>query len=154
MSTVKSKPKRQESEPPANAFVGMKKAPTEDEIEASLGSAKPMWDQIIASLGSEEFKLRDHEWNCPAPKYGWSLRLKRAGRNIIYLVPIGGAFRVAFVLGKKAIAAALASDLPYAVKRVIKDAPVYPEGTGVRFEVRSSEDVAFVVKLARLKLEN
>ena len=132
----------------------MKKAPTEDEIEASLGSAKPMWDQIIASLGSEEFKLRDHEWNCPAPKYGWSLRLKRAGRNIIYLVPIGGAFRVAFVLGKKAIAAALASDLPYAVKRVIKDAPVYPEGTGVRFEVRSSEDVASVVKLARLKLEN
>ena len=48
----------------------------------------------------------------------------------------------------------MASDLPDEIKQVIKDAPVYPEGTGVRFEVRSSQDVASALKLARFKLEN
>ena len=113
-----------------------------------------MWDELISALQSEEFKVRDSEWNCPASKYGWSLRLKRAGRSIIYLAPISGGFRVAFVLGKKAVTAAMASDLSDAMKQIIKDAPVYPEGTGVRFEVHSSKDVLSAVKLARFKIEN
>ena len=149
-----TKPKPQQSELAPNVFIGWKKAPVETEVVAAIGGAKPLWDQLITSLQLDEFKVHDREWNCAAPKYGWSLRLKRAGRNIIYLVPISGAFRVAFVLGKKAVAAAMASDLPDATKQIIKDAPVYPEGTGVRFEVRSQKDVAIVLKLARFKLEN
>jgi len=151
---MSTKTKSQKSELAPNVFVGWKKAPTEAEVASAIGAAKPLWDQLIASLQSDEFKVRDGEWNCPAAKYGWSLRLKRAGRNIIYMAPISGAFRVAFVLGKKAVAAAMASDLPDAVKRVITDAPVYPEGTGVRFEVRSSKDVLSAVTLARFKVEN
>ena len=154
MSTVKPKPKALKSELPPNVFVGKKTAPSEKEVAAAIGATKPLWDQLITSLQSDEFKVHDREWNCAAPKYGWSLRLKRAGRNIIYLAPISGAFRVAYVLGKKAVAAALASDLPDATKQMIKHAPVYPEGTGVRFEVRSQEDIAIVLKLARFKLEN
>ena len=151
---MSTKPRPQKSVLAPNVFVGWKKAPTESEVTAAIGEAKPLWDQLIGNLQSDEFKVRDREWNCPASKYGWSLRLKRAGRNIIYLSPITGAFRVAFVLGKKAVVAAQASDLPAAIKQIIRDAPVYPEGTGIRFEVRSSEDVATAVKLARFKLEN
>jgi len=154
MSTVKSKPKPQKPELSPNALIGKKTAPSEKEVVAAIGATKPLWDQLIASLQSDEFKVRDSEWKCPAAKYGWSLRLKRAGRNIIYLAPIRGGFRVAFVLGKKAVAAAMASDLSDAMKQIIKDAPVYPEGTGVRFEVRSPNDVLFAVKLARFKIEN
>ena len=94
------------------------------------------------------------EWNSYSAKAGWSLKLKQGKRTIVYLGPLKKSFRVAYVLGKKAVAAALASDLPDATKQMIKDAPVYPEGTGVRFEVRSQEDIAIVLKLARFKLEN
>jgi Protein of unknown function (DUF3788) len=152
--SVKTKTKPQKSQPPPNAFVGKKTVPTEKELATVLGDTKPIWDQLITCLHSEEFKVRDGEWKCPAPKYGWSLRLKRARRNIVYLIPQTERFSVAFALGKNAVNAAKASDLPDEIKRLIDSSPVYPEGTGVRFEVRSLEDVATVVKLARLKLEN
>jgi hypothetical protein len=154
MSTAKTKSTPQKSELPANAFIGNQNAPTEKEVASALGKMKTLWDQLITSLQSEEFKVRESEWKCPAPKYGWSLRLKRGGRNIIYLIPAVGTFRVAFTLGKKAVSAAMASDLPDGIKQVIKDAPVYPEGRGVRFEANSREDIAIVLKLARFKLEN
>jgi Protein of unknown function (DUF3788) len=151
---MNTKQKLQKSEPPANAFLGKKKAPTETEVAAALGAAKPMWDQIIGGLQSDQFRVRDREWKCPAPKYGWSLRLKRAGRNIVYLIPQEGRFSIAFTLGKRAVAGALTSDLPEELKQVIKDAPIYPEGTGVRFEVKSPEYLGAIMKLARFKLEN
>ena len=152
MST-KTKPKPK-IEPPPNPFIGWKSAPTDKEIASALGNMKPLWDQLIATLRSDEYEIRDSEWKCPAPKYGWSLRLKRAGRNILYLVPGQQSVRVASVLGKKAVAAAMAADIPNAMKKLIKESPVYPEGTGVRFEVKSAEDVAIAIKLAKLKLDN
>ena len=154
MSTVKSKSKAQKSELSPNAFVGWKKAPTETEVAAAIGADKTLWDQIIAALNDKEFGVHDREWNSYSAKAGWSLKLKRGKRTILYLGPLNKCFRVAFVLGKKAVIAAKASDLPDETKKLIANSPVYPEGTGVRFEVRSSEDVATVFKLARLKLEN
>ena len=154
MSTAKTNSTPQKSEPLANAFIGNKNVPTEKELASALGKMKTLWDQLITSLQSEEFEVREREWKCPAPKYGWSLRLKRGGRNIVYLIPAVETFRVAFTLGKKAVGAAMASDLPDGIKQLIKDAPVYPEGTGVRFEVRSQKDIAIVLKLARFKVEN
>jgi hypothetical protein len=154
MSTAKTKSKPQKVGPVANVFVGKKNAPTENEVATALGKMKPLWDALINGMQSEELKVRDSEWKCAAPKYGWSLRLKRAGRNVIYLIPQTGGMRVAFALGKKAVVAALASDLSDGIKQVIKDSPVYPEGTGVRFEVKSQKDIDAVLKLAKLKLEN
>jgi hypothetical protein len=152
--SVKTKPKPQKSVPVPNAFVGKQTLPTEKEVAIALGPRKSLWDRLITSLQSEELKVRDSEWKCPAPKYGWSLRLKCAGRNIVYLIPQTGGFCVAFAFGKNAVKAAKASDIPDETKQIIDNSPVYPEGTGVRFEVRSAEDVATVVKLARLKLQN
>jgi hypothetical protein len=37
---------------------------------------------------------------------------------------------------------------------LIDEAPRYPEGTGIRFEVRRATDITLVRKLARIKLDN
>ena len=50
--------------------------------------------------------------------------------------------------------AARASRLGRAATKLIDEAPRYPEGTGIRFEVRRAGDVTLVKKLARIKLEN
>jgi hypothetical protein len=50
--------------------------------------------------------------------------------------------------------AALQSGLPRRVIKIIDTAPRYPEGTGVRLEVRGPRDVAIVKKLAVVKLEH
>jgi hypothetical protein len=98
--------------------------------------------------------VTEQEWKSGSPDYGWNLRLKIEGRIVIYLAPCAGCFRVAFVLGDHALAAARQSDLPLAVIKAINEAPRFWEGTGVRLMVKGEEDVPGIQKLAAIKLAN
>ena len=132
-----------------NAFIGRTKPPTDDELSTELGAARVLWDELLAELA-----LPIQEWNSYSPKAGWSLKLKLKKRTIVYLAPCHGSFRVAFVLGDKAIEAARQLKLPKAVLKIIDEAPRYPEGTGVRLEITARKDLAAVKKLAQVKLAN
>ena len=134
-----------------NAFIGHEKQPTPREL-AALGIAQPLWDQLVAEL-TANLKLTC-ESNSYSIKAGWSLRLKRDTRNIVYLSPSRGGFMASFALGDKAIAAARASELPKRVLKLIAGAKKYAEGTAVRIEVRGTEDLAVVKKLAEIKLKS
>jgi hypothetical protein len=136
-----------------NAFIKKPKQPTNAELAAALGPAKATWDQLLADL-AHEFGVNVHEWNSYSLKAGWSLRVKRKERTIVWLAPCPGAFRVAFILGDKAVLAAQEAKLPKRILKIINEAPKYPEGTGVRLEVKSSKDIATLKKLAAIKLAN
>ena len=138
---------------PINAFVGKQTKPSEAEVGAALGSAKALWDRLIADLANDS-GVATQEWKSSSPKYGWSLRLKRAKRVIVYLSPSRDCFTAGFVLGKKAVQAAREGDLPGKVLKTIEEAPRYAEGTGVRLVVSRARDVAAIAKLARIKLAN
>jgi hypothetical protein len=95
------------------------------------------------------------EWKSVSPKkYGWALRPSIKKRTILYLGPCDGCFRASFVLGDRAVAAARASDLPKAVLKEIAEATRYAEGTGIRFLVRATKDLAPIKKLVGIKLAN
>jgi len=132
-----------------NAFIGRTKPPTDEELSTELGAARALWDELIAGLA-----LPIEEWNSYSPKAGWSLKLKLKKRTILYLAPCHGSFRVAFILGAKAVEAARHSKLSKAVLKIIDEAPRYPEGTGVRLEIAARKDLAAVKKLAEVKLAN
>lgn len=134
-----------------NAFIGKSHPPADAELAEALGPAKTLWDRLLANL-ADELQLTVQEWNSYSPKAGWSLRLKHKDRNIVYLGPCKGAFRVAFVLGDKAVAAARQSDLPPGMIKTISEAKRYPEGTAVRIEIMKAKDIATVTKLAGIKL--
>lgn len=136
-----------------NAFAGKAKKPSDSELAGELGSAKTLWDQIVADL-AEEHEIDAQEWNSYSKKAGWSLRLKRKERNIVYLSPHRGCFTASFALGDKAVQVARHSGLPPQVLKIISEAKRYAEGTAVRIEVKTSKDVAVVKKLAAVKLEN
>ncbi|HEY2017755.1 MAG TPA: DUF3788 domain-containing protein [Bryobacteraceae bacterium] len=138
---------------PLNAFIGKAEAPTEQDLALELGESKPLWDRLLSELAQEQ-KLVTREWNSYSRKAGWSLRLKREKRNILYLSPEHGSFTASFALGDKAIAAARQSKLPERVIRIINEAKRYAEGTGVRIEVKASSDIAVVRKLTAVKLAN
>jgi hypothetical protein len=36
-----------------NAFIGRAKPPTEADLQAALGGAKPAWDRLVADLAEE-----------------------------------------------------------------------------------------------------
>jgi uncharacterized protein DUF3788 len=136
-----------------NAFIGKLTQPTPKELAAKLGPAKDSWNDLVRDL-TRECGITDKEWNCYSPKAGWSLRLKQKKRNIVYLAPCQGSFRVAFILGDKAMKAA--KNTPFGAKfaKFVTEAVRYPEGSAIRFEVTDRDDVAFVKQLAKIKIEN
>ena len=136
-----------------NAFINKPDKPGNDDLAAELGPAKALWDQLIADLAAE-CDAGIQEWKCYSPKYGWSLRLKHKKRTIVYLAPYQGCFGAAFILGDRAVQAARQSKLSQRALKIIDAAPRYPEGTGVRLEVKTSRDLALVRKLAAIKLKN
>ncbi len=135
-----------------NAFIGQAAKPTGPQLSAALGPAKALWDRLIEELETSG-DIDGQEWNSYSRKAGWSLRLKRGQRNIVYLSPCRGAFRASFALGEKALAAARASGLPEAVLKVVAQAKKYAEGTAVRIDVAAQDDIAVVKKLAAAKLK-
>jgi len=136
-----------------NAFIGKAKQPTDEELTAALGPARPTWDQMLADL-AREHGADVQEWNSYSLKAGWSLRVKRKERTLVWLGPREGSFIAAFILGDKAMQAVRAGKLPQRIVKIMNEAPKYPEGTGIRIPVKTPKDLAAVKKLAAIKIEN
>jgi len=137
----------------ANAFIGKKEEPTEDQLATALGPAKEVWDQFLADL-AQEYGVTIHEWKCHSVKWGWSLRVKRGKRTIVWLSPREGCFGVFFIFGAKAMSAVQQCKLPKRVVEALSEARKYPEGTGVRLEVKTPQEISALKKLAAIKLAN
>jgi hypothetical protein len=136
-----------------NAFIGKSEKPGDRELSAALGPSKALWDQLLDDLSHSDL-ITGWEWHTYSVKAGWSLRLQRKQRNILYMVPGEGGFLAAFVFGDKALAAIRAGKFPRATMELIAGARKYAEGTGVRLEVKTPKDVATIKKLAAIKVEN
>jgi hypothetical protein len=133
-----------------NAFVEHPGLPTSAEIDTALGSSAPMWHELVDWIHAHG--APEEEWKCTSPKRGWSLRLKRKQRNIVYLVPCRGCMQVAVVLGERAVQAAWETHLPKPALDALEAAPRYPEGTGVRMIVSKPSDLISVEKLIEIKM--
>jgi len=137
-----------------NAFIGCRNTPSDTDVVNALGPSAPLWSELIREVSADLGPVTA-EWKGVYPdRYGWTLRLKKKNRNILYLSPCSGSFRGAFVLSDKALAAARQADLPAPVARALETAPRYPEGNGVRLEVKRASDLPAIRKLAQLKQAN
>lgn len=136
-----------------NAFVGRSSCPTREEVSAALGPSARLWNQFVEWIEHEK-GVTTEEWKSDAPKYGWSLRLKKKDRTIVYLAPCEGCFRAAFVLGDRAMHEARLARFPRNVAETIAGSPHYGEGTGIRLVVRKPADLPPIRRLAEIKLEN
>ena len=127
--------------------------PDENVLAAVLGKTYSLWGKACASLG-REFDPIDREWGFPGKKYGWSLRVKRKKRTILYLTPLEGRFRVAFVFGDRAVAAVEESSVPEGIKEELRNARRYAEGRGLALEIRAAKDLRIIETLAAIKMAN
>jgi len=135
-----------------NAFIGKTKPPTAAELTAALGPAKAAWDGLLAEMAQENGLTA--EWKSYSVKMGWALQLRRKGRNIVHLGPRQGSFQAAIIFGDKAMAAVWEAKWPQRIRKILSEAPRYPEGTGVRIEIKKPKDVEIVKQLAAVKLAN
>ena len=139
--------------PAQNPFVGKTTRPSDSDLEKALGRAKPLWEQLVAELASEH-DVSTREWKSYSAKAGWSFRLTRGKRTIVWLVPGVRCFQVAFIFGEKALTTIRQAAVPSRVLRMLDHAPQYPEGTGLRFEIKTAKDIAVVKTLASIKLQH
>ena len=136
-----------------NAFINKPEQPTDRELANALGPAKAAWDRLLSEL-TRELGVDIHEWKSHSPKWGWSLRVKRKARTVVWFSPSRSCFTALFILGGRAMQSARETRLPQRITNALTEAPKYPEGFGVRLTVKSSRDIAALVKLAAIKLAN
>jgi hypothetical protein len=134
-----------------SAFDGKSRPPSPAELKKVLGKSAGLWDQLISHITESSPPITE-QWNFSGAKFGWSLRLRRKDRIVLYMTPQAGVFLVGIVLGEKAAKAAHESSLPDSVLTLIDGAPRYAEGRGIRLAVATRRDLLAVKQLAALKM--
>jgi hypothetical protein len=136
-----------------SVFDDKSKEPTASELDEVLGETASFLKSIERHL-SNQFGELTREWKFYGKKAGWTLALKREDRRILHLIPRSDYFTVVFTLGKRAVSAARKSDLPGEILSAIGSAREYAEGKSIRFDVKSTKNVATVIQLAAIKMDN
>ena len=121
-------------------------------VRRCLGDAAPLWADLVAHVAATCPPIEE-AWSFSGAKFGWSLRLKRGERILLYLTPQEGRFFAGLVLGEKAVAAGAEKGLPPAVLELLDAAPRYAEGRGIRLTIAPGDDLATVRHLVALKAE-
>ena len=137
----------------ASVFDDKASKPTAQKLARVLGESNGMWKEIKKHLKAEYGELIE-DWKFYGAKSGWILKTLRKKRNLFFFVPSEGSFRLSFVFGDKAVAAAEQSDLPKDIITTLKNARKYAEGRGLRIEVKGPADVENIKKLVEIKLNN
>ena len=127
--------------------------PTTPSLLEVLGTTGGLWADLRQHLEDEYGPLVE-EWKHYGRKTGWQLKLLRKKRNLFFLTPFEGHFRVTFVFGDKAVAAIEESDVPRGFIEELRQARKYAEGRGLSVFVRNPEDGATVKSLVAIKLAN
>jgi len=125
--------------------------PSPAELTRVLGGSARLWFRIVDEVTREHGPVVE-QWNHAGARFGWSLRLRRKDRVVLYLTPQSKGFLAGVVVGEKAARAARERRLPAAALALLEAAPRYAEGRGVRLTVRTLKEVEIVLHLVALKL--
>ena len=127
--------------------------PDEEMLASEIGETKKYFDQICRFIEEETGNLTP-EWKHYGQKAGWALKLISKKRNLMFVGPEEGFFRIAFVFGDRAVEAIMKSSLPEAIKDELMNARKYAEGRGIRFEIRNESEMVSILQLIRIKIQN
>ena len=127
--------------------------PDDSLLESELGSSKDFLNEIIRHIQKVYGEARP-EWKHYGAKTGWLLKVFYKKRNLFFVVPFKGFFKVSFVFGDKAVENVMSSALPDKIKQELMSARKYAEGRGLQVEVKIKQDVECVLELVRIKMNN
>ena len=136
-----------------SVFADKTSVPTNQKLNRQLGKSNRLWKEIKDHLRAEYGEFTE-EWKFYGQKSGWILKTLRKKRNLFFFIPLEGSFKVSFVFGDKAVAAAEQSDLPQDLITTSKNARKYAEGRGLQIDVKKSADVEHIKTLVKIKINN
>lgn len=127
--------------------------PENESLFKAFGKTAKLWKKLRHDLENEFGELIE-DWKFYGQKSGWTLKLLRKKRNLFFMIPQKGFFRISLIFGDKAVSEIEASDVPEDIKEELRTARKYTEGRGIGIDVTSPEDVENIKKLVTMKLNN
>ena len=125
--------------------------PSEKMLAHDLADAKDHYEGICNFIITEYGDLKP-EWKFYNKKSGWILKLFCKKRNVLFVIPLEGYFKVAFTFGQKATDVVLNSELPEKIKNDLQLAKKYAEGRTFQVDVKNKVDLENILKLISIKL--
>lgn len=135
----------------ANVYNEKMVQPDEKMLSYDLGETKAYLDTIAGFIASEYGNFKP-EWKFYNQNTGWILKMLTKKRNVLFVVPCEGFFRIAFTFGDKAANLILSSELPDTIKQLLLDARKHAEGRTIVIDVKSESDLENILKMIRIKL--
>jgi hypothetical protein len=125
--------------------------PDETQFAAALGNSYTLFNNIKAFV-SEKYGDAKPEWKYYGSNSGWVLKILQKKKNLFFVIPCNGYFRVAFTLGEKAFESLMVSDLPDKIKNTWSKATNHTEGRTVQFDVKDEGDCHLITCHIEIKL--
>ena len=122
-------------------------------LNADLAATKRMFDELALHI-EKKYGTYKPEWKFYSQKSGWIMKMYSKKRNVLFVIPCNGFFKVSFTFGEKAFEQILLGNFSEIVKRALLEAPKYAEGRSIIFEVNNVDDFDTVVNLIDVKMSN
>jgi hypothetical protein len=129
------------------------KTPDNEMVSAVLFDSFSLWSELVNHVKTEYPSVTE-EWKHYGKAFGWTCKLISKKRNLLFLVPLNGHFRVRFILGEKAVACADTADLPKEIKSAIYAATPHVEGRSIDIDINKLEQLETIKTLIKIKFEN
>lgn len=127
------------------AFVDKQHRPAIEEILASIGPKKELWESLERFIEQNYRTKRDFAFY--GRNYGWAVRFRKSGKALLSMYPGTGSLTTQIVLGETAARKACRLKLGKNVKNVLDCAHRFPEGRWLFMRIGSKRDVADIQKL-------
>ncbi|HOO83874.1 MAG TPA: DUF3788 family protein [Prolixibacteraceae bacterium] len=127
--------------------------PNEQMLIADLAATKKIFDELAWYI-EKKYGAYKPEWKFYSQKSGWIMKMYSKKRNVLFVIPCNGFFRVSFTFGEKAFEQILLGNFSEFVKRLLLEAPKYAEGRSIMLEVKNEDDFDTVVNLIDVKMLN
>jgi hypothetical protein len=132
-----------------SAFDDKERQPTLQEINDTLGSRQPLWQQLLQFI-TDNYQLPG-DLSFGGKKYGWNIWYRKSGKSLVSLYPQNEYFVAQIVLGKDQADKAFQLKLGKNVRTVLEEAPPLHDGRWLFIKVRSKKDVNDVQELLQIK---
>ena len=123
---------------PASIYRVKLNQPTTEILGQDLGDTSVLLNEIITLIRNEYDECKP-EWKFYNKKSGWIMKMMTKGRNVSFVIPGYGDFRLGFTFGERAEDMVMQSNLPDQIKEELKAARQYAEGRTIQIKEASAE---------------
>jgi hypothetical protein len=127
--------------------------PDDAQFAVAIGSTLALFESIRNFI-CKNYGDTTTEWKFYGPKSGWVLKILQKKKNLFFVIPCNGYFKVAFTFGEGAFERMMVSDLPDCIKEQWKEATNHTEGRTVQFDVKDQSDYNLLTRHIEIKLRN